>query len=152
MLEAMPNLSAAMPAPPLVALLFEAQRWIDQSLLVALQQQGWPAFTKAQSLIFGQIDAGVTRPSKIAERLGISRQAVHRSVQELVQARLIRLEPDPENQSAKRIVLTKAGKQIMTDAHQAFEDIEAELSDRIGKENVQMLRSLLQLDWGTPLS
>lgn len=138
------------PIKPLIELLFEGQRWIDQSLLRQMAEAGWPELTRAQSLVFGQIQAGCQRSSHIANRLGVSRQAAHRTVLELVDAGYLSFELDLENRSAKKIVLTELGQEIVTDAHRIFQTIEAQLINKLGSEAVYAMRTVLEMDWGEP--
>ncbi|MCR9295689.1 MAG: MarR family transcriptional regulator [bacterium] len=134
--------------PPLIALLFEQQRWIDSKLLAALAEYGWSDLTRAQSLVFGQIDAGCTNASEIAARLNISRQAVNRTVGELVSAGYLKLHDLPGQGNMRRISLTAKGRKIMHDASKIFDQIEAEVEEALGANNFRHLIHLLSQPWG----
>jgi len=77
-----------MPSSPeqtnLDQLLLRAFYWMDESLQRNLRAQGGPKVTHSQSMVILTIGEGIKRPSAIAERLGVSRQAVHQCLQELV--------------------------------------------------------------------
>lgn len=139
------------PADTNLAQLFmRAFYWADEGLQNALKKKGWPAITRAQSLVFVNIGEGVTRPSDIASRVGVTRQAIHQTINELVDMGFLKLEPDPRDRRAKVVVFTETGAKIGGDAVDALRQIEQSLSSRIGGERVQALREALTLEWGDP--
>jgi DNA-binding MarR family transcriptional regulator len=129
-------------------LLLRAFRWFDESLLSALHAAGWPELTRAHSLVFAQLDTKGTRTAEIARRAGISRQAVHQTVQELQRLGLVRLVPDPTNRSAKLVVPTDRGRDSIRVAKATLANLEDELAQRLGRQHVQALRQALEADWG----
>jgi len=135
---------------PLGQLLLQAFRWFDESLRLSLVARGWPGHTHAQSLVFAHIDRQGVRISELARRVGVSRQAMHRTVGELVALGVMELAPDPTNRSARLVMLTEQGKSNIEAALAVFADLEAGLSDRLGQENAASLRATLEADWGTP--
>ena len=136
---------------PLGQLLLQAFRWFDQSLLATLSARGWPELSQSQSLIFAHLEEDGTRLSELARRIGVTRQAMHQTINELRTLELVELVPDPTNRSAKLVTLTEKGKENNVAALKAFADIEAELGRQLGEENVTKLRQILQQDWGQPL-
>lgn len=139
------------PADTNLAQLFmRAFYWADEGLQNALKQKGWPTITRAQSLVFVNIGEGVTRPSDIASRVGVTRQAIHQTINELVEMGFLQLEPDPRDRRAKVVVFTETGAKIGGDAVDALQQIEQSLSSRIGVERVLALREALTQEWGDP--
>jgi DNA-binding MarR family transcriptional regulator len=132
-------------------LLLRAFRWFDESLIAALHAAGWPELTRAHSLVFAQLDTKGTRTAEIARRAGISRQAVHQTIQELQRLGLVRLVPDPTNRSAKLVVSTDRGQASIRVAKQSLANLEDELAKRLGRAQVQALRQALEADWGPPI-
>ncbi len=135
---------------PLARLLLERFRWTDAALRSRLSARGWPEMTPAQSLVFASIDGEGTRSSELARRIGVSRQAVHQTVAELVDAGLLELVPDPDDRRAKLVVLTSDGRRNVAAAREAFAGIESEIAARIGSSRYAALRSALEADWGPP--
>jgi DNA-binding MarR family transcriptional regulator len=129
-------------------LLLRAFRWFDESLLNALHAAGWPELTRAHSLVFAHLDIKGTRTAELARRAGISRQAVHQTVQELQRLGLVRLVPDPTNRSAKLVVPTDRGQASIRVAKATLADLEGELAQRLGRGQLQSLRQALEADWG----
>lgn len=131
-------------------LLLRAFYWMDESLQRNVQARGGPKVTHSQSMVILTIGEGIGRPSAIAERLGVSRQAVHQSLRELGKLNLVELVADPEDGRAKIARLSKRGLPTQVIARQVLIELEDELEQRIGKRARANLRKSLEADWGEP--
>ena len=138
------------PPVNLGQLLLRAFQWFDDGLLGQLHAGGWPPITRSHSMVFAHLDKEGTRPSEIARRIGVSRQAIHQVVRELEDMGLVAMEPDPTHRKAKLVVLTPLGRGSVTEALKAFANLEAELARRIGRRQVEVIRRALEADWGRP--
>ena len=116
-----------------------------------LKAAGWSDITRAQSLVLAHLDPEGTRSTELARRSGVTRQAVHQTVQELVELGLLELAPDPTSQRAKLVVLTRRGKRLVAEAREIFRELEDTLEHRIGRKRVARLRRALEEDWGAPV-
>ena len=114
----------------LAQLFMRAFYWADEGLQNALKKQGWPGITRAQSLVFVNISEGVTRPSEIASRVGVTRQAIHQTINEMVELGYLTLQPDPTDRRAKVVVYTEQGKEVGGATVSALREIESSLSNR----------------------
>ena len=132
-------------------LIVRAFYWIDESLQLNVRKRGGPAVTRSQSMIIMLIGEGIRRPSAIAEQLGVSRQAIHQSIRELINIGLVELIPDPDDGRSKLAQLSKTGRPTQELAWQIFEELETELENRIGKRRLKNLRDALEFDWGDPV-
>jgi len=135
---------------PLARLLLDRFRWTDTALRAHLAALGWPSMTPAQSLVFATIDTNGTRSTDLALAIGVSRQAIHQTINELVDIGLLELVDDPSDGRAKLVRVTAAGRENIAAARTALSQIEAHLRTRIGSRNVDSLRSALAADWGPP--
>jgi DNA-binding MarR family transcriptional regulator len=135
---------------PIGQLLLRAFEWFDDGLMNELAAAGWPRQNRTQSLLFANLDRSGTRPSVLAGRLGVTRQAVHQTVVALEESGLVTLQRDPSSGRSKLVMLTPLGERIVADAREAFQRLEEKLADRIGKREVDHLRRALERDWGTP--
>lgn len=131
-------------------LIVRAFYWMDDSLQANIRQRGGPKVSHSQSMVIMAIGEGITRPSAIAERLGVSRQAIHLSLRELIDIGLVELVPDPDDGRAKLAKLSKKGAPIQRMAYDILCELEDELGKRIGKRRVKALREALELNWGEP--
>lgn len=139
-------------SPYLIDLSLRAYRWFQDGLPTRLEEAGWPEITRAQSNLFGHLGREGTRPSELARRIGVTRQAVHQTAQELIELGFVELAPDPTSRRAKLVVLTPRGRELVTEARAILRDLENELARRIGRKSVTELRRALEADWGQPVT
>ncbi|GMR03139.1 MAG: winged helix DNA-binding protein [Acidimicrobiia bacterium] len=135
---------------PLARLLLDRFRWADLALRSRLTALGRPEMTPAQSLVFASIDPEGTRSTELARRIGVTRQAVHQTIGELVDIGLLELIADPSDGRAKLVVVTHEGERTIAAARSAFAEIESGLRARIGVQHITAMRSALEADWGSP--
>jgi len=134
----------------LAQLFMRAFYWAENGLQNTLKERGWAEITKAQSQVFISIGEGVTRPSEIAARMSVTRQAIHQTINELIDLGYVSLEPDPTDRRAKIVTYTDKGHDLGQNTVLGLSEIEAQLISRIGVENVQALREALSQNWGEP--
>jgi DNA-binding MarR family transcriptional regulator len=140
--------AGALSPDNLAQLLVRRFYWVDEALQKAIRAKGWPQVSRAQSLVFVNLGEGVRRPSDIAARVGVTRQAMHQTLAELVEMGFLRLVADPDDRRAKIVEHTELGARLGVDALAALRSIETELAARIGEESVAGLKVALQKDWG----
>lgn len=126
--------------------------WFDEGLQNYLQARGWPAVTRPQSMVMANIVLGVHRPSDIARRLGVSRQAIHATINQMVELGVVALADDPANRRIKVVTPTAQGETMRVDAQRAMMVMGEELGRRVGKAQLLKAAHLLREDWGPPLT
>jgi DNA-binding MarR family transcriptional regulator len=117
-----------------------------------LQARGWNQVTRPQSMVMTNVVIGVHKPSDIARNLGISRQAVHTTINQMVELGMLELRGDKEDGRSKIVALTPLGIQMREDANKVMNDLHAELRRRIGTRNVDNLMKAFSADWGAPMT
>jgi len=122
--------------------------WFDDGLQAYLQKKGWGHVTRPQSMVMINILSGIVRPSDIARNLGISRQAIHSTINQMVEMGMLEMRDDPEDGRSKIVALSTMGAAMRMDANEAVEALTAELSRRIGKANIAALAKAFAADWG----
>lgn len=126
--------------------------WFDEGLQNYLQARGWPVVTRPQSMVMANIVLGVTRPSDIARNMGVSRQAIHATINQMVSLGMVALGDDPSNGRVKVVTLTPIGETMRRDAQQAMVVLGEELGRRLGKPQVQKMAHILSEDWGPAMT
>lgn len=134
----------------LLLTLFRGLDWIDEGLGNILAYHGWPRVTRPQSLIMALIYAGESRPVEIARRLGMSRQAVHRVLGDMVAAKLIVLRDDPTDKRAKRVEFAPGTDRIRADARAALNELDRQVSRMVGGDTVVRLHDAFGAKLGPP--
>ena len=126
--------------------------WCDEGLQNYLRARGWPAVTRPQSMVMANVVLGVRRPSDIARNMGVSRQAIHATINQMIEMDIVALVDDPTNRRVKVVAPTTTGETMRVDAQRAMVIMAEELFQRLGKTNVLKAAHLLAEDWGPPLT
>ena len=134
----------------LLRTLVHATYWLDDGLQAHMQRHAQVSLPRAQSMAMVYLTEGVDRPSDLATKLAVSKQAAQQVLKELQRKGIIEIEPDPHNGRQKRVVLTDHGRRLQSIAKQGLFGLEAELSQRIGARRMLALREALGADWGDP--
>jgi DNA-binding MarR family transcriptional regulator len=122
-----------------------AARGYSELALEKLRAMGrYDGLTIFHTTLIANLDIEGTRISLLAERAGISKQAMGQLVDELEKDRFIRREVDPSDKRAALIKFTDKGWQFLQDAYQVKVEIEAAYVAILGEEQFAMLRTLLE--------
>ncbi len=144
----------ARPRPPqdfLIGTLAYALYWVDESLQLSIQAAGWPRMSRNRSMIMVCVTAGINQPSQIASSLGISRQAVHQLLQDMVAENIVELTTNPADSRAKIVSFCKGSEKMRACAEAAMVEIERQLAGRLGGTTFNQLQRALNSDWGPPV-
>lgn len=101
------------------------------------------ALPPAQKSLLVHIETTGSRASTLAERLGISKQAVSKLVQELETQGYVVRQPDETDRRATRICFTQQGRDLVRDTVSVFEALDREAIAVLGKDDAAALRELL---------
>ena len=126
--------------------------WFDEGLQNYLQARGWPVVTRPQSMVMANLVLGVRRPSDIARNMGVSRQAIHATINQMVESGIVELVDDPSNGRVKIVAPTKMGETMRIDAQRSMVLMGEELGRRLGKPQFLKAAHLLNEDWGPAMT
>jgi len=118
--------------------------WFDEQLRSRLAERGWGAVSRSQSLVLTHIANGVSRASRIAENLGVTRQAMSQLLSDMESRGLIELQPDPFDRRAQLVQFAPGGAAIREDAQQALRELERDMEEALGSERMRDLREALE--------
>jgi len=126
------------PKSRLGALLTDAQDAWQFALNQALTRRDAPPLGAGAELLAQVSLAGVSQ-SLLAERMGLTKQAIQQSLDQLEKLALIRREMDPVDRRAKYVVLTQAGLYALELRRDAEKEAERTLRDALGKKALKQL-------------
>lgn len=135
----------------LIIALFQRFCWLDEGLQARLHDRGWPDVNRSQSMVMTNIVSGVVRPSDIARSLGVSRQAIHSTINQMVKLGMVKLDADPKDRRNMIVSLTDVGARMRKDAQRAVDALTAQIAEAIGHEQFDALLAALEADWGDNL-
>lgn len=124
-------------------LLLRAQRGYSLRAIELLRTAGHDGLSLAHTNLLAHLEPGGVRTTTLAERAGISKQAIGSLVAELETKGYITRTGDPADRRATLISYTPAGWQFLRDAHGVKRAIEAEYTAKLGEQGMAALRLLL---------
>src|SRR5215471_17589224 len=121
--------------PPLIgALLRFPWEAVQRHMLERLHERGFDDLDAAHMNVFQYPGPQGARPSELAARLKVSKQALNYLLGELERSGYIERQPHPEDQRSKRIELTDRGAAAVVVIREAVGEVEAAWADRLGAE------------------
>ena len=130
--------------PPLIgALLRMPWETVQRRMLERLHEHGFTDLDAAHLIVFQYPGPHNTRPSELAARLRISKQALGYLLGQLEQLGYLERRPDPHDRRGKRIVVTPRGARAVRVIRDAVAEVEAEWARQLGAERFAELRALL---------
>lgn len=130
--------------------LVSATYWFDEALQAQLAEAGYPGITRTQSLLLANIAAGEQRAIRIAENLGVSRQAISQILAELEARNIVSVSTDPADRRARIVDFHPDAAPLRRVASKTLTELETLVASRIGAERFAIMREALAADWGEP--
>ena len=125
-------------------LLLKAARLLDETAVARVNRAARStALRPVHTKLFPHIDFEGTRLVAIAERLGVTKQAVSQWVAELAEMEVVELCPDPDDARAKRVRFTRRGLEAIHHGLGVLQQIEEELAARVGPRTMSSLKQAL---------
>ena len=136
--------------PPLIgALLRMPWEAVQRRMLERLHERGFDDLTAAHLNVFQYPGPQGARPSDLAARLRVSKQALNYLLRELERLDYLERRPDPDDLRSKRIALTSRGTSAIAVIREAVGEMETTWAQQLGPERFAQLRNLL-LDLNQP--
>ena len=130
--------------PPLIgALLRIPWETVRRRMLERLHERGFDDLDTAHVNVLLYPGPQGSRPSELAARLGMSKQAVNYLLGELERRGYIERRPDPDDLRSRRIALTERGEAVGLVMREAVTEDEREWEAKLGRKQFAQLRGLL---------
>jgi DNA-binding MarR family transcriptional regulator len=132
------------PGPPLIgALLRVPLETVRRRMLERLHEHGFTDLEAAHLNVLQYPGPQGTRPSELAARLRMSKQALNYLLGELERFGYIERLPDPGDLRSKRIQLAARGTSLIPVIREAVGEVETAWAKQLGAKRFAQLRSLL---------
>jgi len=138
--------TAAEPfGPPLIgALLRMPWEAVQERMLERLHAQGFADFDASYLTVFQYPGPHGERPSELAARLRITKQALNHLLGQLERFGYLRREADPDDRRSKRITLTPRGAGAIAVIREAVAEMEDTWARQLGNTRFTQLRGILE--------
>src|SRR3954452_4743214 len=130
--------------PPMIgALLRSPWEAVQRRMLERLHDQGFADLDFAHLSVFQYPGPQGARPSELAARLGITKQALNYLLGELERLDYLQRQPDPDDLRSKRVALTPRGASAIRVIREAVAEIETTWAQQLGPERFAEFRTVL---------
>jgi DNA-binding MarR family transcriptional regulator len=130
--------------PLIGALLRVPWEAVQEHMLARLHAEGFADFDASYLTVFRYPSPQGERPSELAARRRVSKQALNHLLGQLEQRGYLKREADLEDGRSKRISLTPRGAKAVVVIRQAVTEIENRWAKQLGPKRFNQLRTLLQ--------
>jgi DNA-binding MarR family transcriptional regulator len=116
---------------------------VQRHMLERLHELGFDDLDAAHLNVFQYPGPQGARPSELAGRLRISKQALNYLLGELERLGYLERRPDPDDLRSKRVALTRRGTSAISVIREAVADLETAWAQQLGAQRFAELRGLL---------
>jgi DNA-binding MarR family transcriptional regulator len=116
---------------------------VQRHMLQRLHERGFDDLEAAHLNVFQYPGPQGARPSELAVRLRITKQALNYLLGELERLGYLVRRPDPDDLRSKRIGLTSRGSSAILVIREAVAEMEDAWGERLGEKRFAQLRTLL---------
>ena len=130
--------------PPMIGALLRA-RWevVQRRMLERLHEHGFDDLDAPHLQVFQYPGPQGTRPSQLATRLRMSKQALNYLLGQLERLDYLERRGDPDDRRSRRIAVTARGAAAIAVIRDAVAEVEADWSKQLGPDRFAELRTLL---------
>src|SRR5213083_3390094 len=130
--------------PPLIGALLRAP-WeaVQRHMLERLHERGFDDLDASHLAVFQYPGPQGARPTELATRLRMSKQALNYLLGELERLDYLTRQPDPDDLRSKRVALTRRGTSAIGVIRDAVGEIETTWAQQLGPKRFAQLRNLL---------
>ena len=117
-----------------------AVRAMSGTMMAKVASRGFNGMTPAFASLMPMLDATGARPSTLAQRAGITKQAMSQLVRELEARGYVEQAPDSTDTRAKIVRLTKRGAALHAACAEVRQELHSIAIAKLGKSRVSRLR------------
>ena len=136
--------SAGAGGPLIGALLRLPWEAVRRRMLARLHERGYADLEMAHLSVFQYPGPHGARPSELAARLRVSKQALNYLLGELEKRGYLERRDDPADQRSTRVALTRRGDAVLRTMREAVAEVERAWEAKLGVRRFAQLRALLQ--------
>ena len=133
------------------ALLRVPAQAIHRRLVRGLNDAGFSDFRQPHIAVFQYPGPDGCRPSELAERAGMSKQAMNQLLQSLEELGYIRRSDTDEDGRARVVRFTRRGQAVWDTICKILVEVESEYRAALGSKNFEQLKKLLGKVWVSSL-
>lgn len=131
----------------LIDLVSEKHKKLRKEVMKLWEEKHSEYISDSEAHMLGTLNIKAMTVAEIARRMNISRQGAHKCAKKLIDSEYIIMESIEGNNRDKLLVLTKKGEDYCNQMSILKKQVEEEVVNNIGYENVEFLKEFLRKDW-----
>ncbi|GKX68165.1 MarR family transcriptional regulator [Inconstantimicrobium mannanitabidum] len=131
----------------LIDLISEKHKKLRREVMKLWLENGGEEVTDTEAHMLAMLEKSSLTIAESARKVGVTRQAAHKCAKKLIEQGYIKMEDIEGNKRDKLIVLTEKGKVYCSEMLKIKKKMEEEISMKIGRDNVEMIKMYLRRDW-----
>jgi len=124
--------------------LLRTSRAVNTAIVEGLHQRGFTELSSTHTALLSNLDLEGSSLTIIAQRAGMTKQAMGRLADELTSLKYIKRTPDKDDKRAVKIEFTPAGLKLMNHSFNIMEELENRYAAHLGENRFQNLLKSLQ--------
>ena len=132
-------------------MLLKLERHFTQQVLTKLAADGMEDITLRHFVIIPHIDHQGARAVEISRQVGISKQAVSKLIDELVQKGYLELKADPSDGRAHLVFMSNKGNEFLKSAIKYTQQVEKQWAAEVGEQEFKTMKSAMNTLLNSPL-
>ena len=133
----------------IAVLLRDAYRTIDSEVLAAAAAAGFE-IQPGHAIVLRHLGEDGARPSEIAAKAQVTRQAITKALDDLERLGLVRRQPDPSDGRGITVHYTTRGLAALQIARTRMNELEREFASQVGARQWATFRKVLETLFDTP--
>jgi DNA-binding MarR family transcriptional regulator len=125
-------------------LLIDLAKDFEHRTLAKCHQRGHIKIRRSHNSLFSNLGFGAVRLTELAERAGITQQAMGKLVKEVERLGYVKRHVDETDKRAKIIELTEQGVILVNDSMEIVDEVISEYTLSLGMEGIDELEQVLQ--------
>jgi len=137
--------SSSSPPVDLTTSLSHIGAAVDEHVLVALRRAKLRGLRKGHGYVIQRLIVGPSTASEIADLLGVSQQAVSKTVGELVSLGYVRQSVDRRDRRRRQLTLTARGRRAVAVSAAARADLLRDIAEQAGERRFATVQAVLAI-------
>ena len=131
-------------AHSIALLLRNAHMTVDAEVFAAVAKAGFPEIAPGHGIVLRHLGEDGARPSELALKSQVSRQAIAKVLDDLERLSLVRRDPDPTDGRGVIVRYTDRGLGALTVARNRMRELERHFAAQVGADQWNTVRKALE--------
>ncbi len=129
----------------LARLFLSNYKYFEERIESKVHEAGYPEVRSIHLGVMREMDMDYTRITVLAQRSGVTKQAMSQLVKECERLGFVEIKTDPTDGRAKMVMFSKKGRKFIESSKSIIQSIESDIEKVLGKKRTKELRNSLRI-------